>query len=451
MVKDITNTCGTQQNMAKSNLYKSPSLQDPHSPSIETLSEFHMPGLHTRRPDTQRLECSSQDSYHYDPFQPQPREQEPSYPRNNELPPAFWDSLSEIPLTRNALKELDRRNLADQSSTLESTAMTSAPAAKDGARTNNTPKSSSSPYCSAFKQHLIDHNIYTDSYIYPNGNEPPEPKNFDEIEQRLINRRPSVEKIGKTNHKTFTRMEKQATQEDEPLSTAILTIQGKSEDGQCVSGKKRFNNLVRITSVRLVDGNPDLYYGARPDQLNRQIRNDLNGFIIPSKDTSLPIIPNFFLAKKGPGGNIGVAIRQACYDGALGARAMYELRMHGRAIRIYDNNAYTITSTYVGGTLRLYAIHLGEPNKITEGRPEYFMTLLDGFDLMGNVESFKNGLNAFRNAKDWAQEQRDAAIKRANAVVERDVEVLVDSQQEVTMSQATQSSSGSSEDELAKR
>ena len=33
------------------------------------------------------------------------------YPKNCELPLAFWDGLSSIPLTKAALKELDRRNV----------------------------------------------------------------------------------------------------------------------------------------------------------------------------------------------------------------------------------------------------------------------------------------------------------------------------------------------------
>ncbi len=435
-----------------SNLYKSRSLLRLHSPSIETPNDSHMPGLHLRRPDTRRVEYSSKDSYHYDPFQPQPKEQEPSYP-DNELPPAFWDSLSKIPLTRNALKELDRRNLADQRSTLESTAMSSTSAAKDGAKTRNTAKSSSGPYDPAFEQHLIDHNIYPLGYRYPTPNLElsPKPRNLDDIKQRLKHRRSSVDKLDEVDYAAFFQMETESTQEDEPTSTIIHTIQGKIEDGRCVSGKKRFNNLALFTKVLPVSGNPDLYYGARPGQLDQQVRKDLSTLIEPSKQTALPILPNFFLAKKGPGGSLAVALRQACYDGALGARGMHKLQMFRQAHETYDNNAYTITLTYLGGTLRLYTIHLGEPNKKTEGRPEYFMTHLAGFDLMGDVESFKNGLNAFRNAKDWAQEQRDAAIKRANAVVKQDVEVLGDSQQDVTMSHATQSSSGSSEDELAKR
>ena len=31
----------------------------------------------------------------------------PAYP--TQLPPAFWDKLSEVPLTKNALRELERR------------------------------------------------------------------------------------------------------------------------------------------------------------------------------------------------------------------------------------------------------------------------------------------------------------------------------------------------------
>ena len=38
------------------------------------------------------------------------KRQKISYPKGCELPPAFWDTLSTTPLTKAALKELDRRN-----------------------------------------------------------------------------------------------------------------------------------------------------------------------------------------------------------------------------------------------------------------------------------------------------------------------------------------------------
>lgn len=56
----------------------------------------------------------------------------------------------------------------------------------------------------------------------------------------------------------------------------------------------------------------------------------------------------------------------------------------------YDNNAYTITSTYHGGTgaLKLYSTHLTP--SMSPGIPiEYRMTQLNGWDMTGNPDTFR--------------------------------------------------------------
>lgn len=78
----------------------------------------------------------------------------------------------------------------------------------------------------------------------------------------------------------------------------------------------------------LTAAKPDLYYGARPEQLDRRVRDELSGHIIPSTQDDLPIAPNFFLATKGPEGTAAVARRQVSYDGALGARGMRSLQSY---------------------------------------------------------------------------------------------------------------------------
>jgi hypothetical protein len=52
---------------------------------------------------------------------------------------------------------------------------------------------------------------------------------------------------------------------------------------------------------------------------------------------------------------------QATLDGALGARAMHKLQSYGEKEPTYDNNAYTITSTYHDGTLKIYTTHITPP------------------------------------------------------------------------------------------
>ena len=111
--------------------------------------------------------------------------------------------------------------------------------------------------------------------------------------------------------------------------SVLLIVEGEIRDAKCDSGGIPFTNLDYLTDGTLVPGNPNLYYGARPEQLDRQVRNELNNHIIPSTQDDLPIAPNFSLAAKGPDGSIAVAGRQACYDGALGARGTHSLQSYG--------------------------------------------------------------------------------------------------------------------------
>ncbi|KAB5511381.1 hypothetical protein GE09DRAFT_690409 [Coniochaeta sp. 2T2.1] len=42
------------------------------------------------------------------------------------------------------------------------------------------------------------------------------------------------------------------------------------------------------------------------------------------------------------------------------------------------------------------------------------MTQLDGWQMTGNIDTFRRGATAFRNARDLAQEHRDQSIETAN-------------------------------------
>ncbi|TAQ91567.1 hypothetical protein B7494_g89 [Chlorociboria aeruginascens] len=114
---------------------------------------------------------------------------------------------------------------------------------------------------------------------------------------------------------------------------------------------------------------------------------------------------------KHPSGATDVAKRQACYDGALGARGMHQLQSYGQDQPIYDGNAYTITATYHDGNLNMYATHI---TRSADGALEYHMTHVDGWNALGNSSTFRQAFTAFQNGRDWAQEQRDAFISAAN-------------------------------------
>jgi hypothetical protein len=223
----------------------------------------------------------------------------------------------------------------------------------------------------------------------------------------------SPSKFTEEVHEKFILADANAFKEKQIMESVISMIEGDSGDTRCIAGGMPFRNLDHLTDGTLVPGNPDRYYGARPEQLNREIRSELSGQIVPSTQHDLPIVPNFFLAAKGPDGSAAVAKRQASHDGALGARGIRSLQVYGETEPGSDNNAYTVSSIYHDGTLKMFTNH--PSNIATSGRPEYYMTQIKGWSLTGDLDTFRQGATWYRNGRDWAKEQRDDAIRMANA------------------------------------
>ncbi|OAA36096.1 hypothetical protein NOR_07702 [Metarhizium rileyi] len=354
----------------------------------------------------------------------------PSPKKRPNFPSSFYDELSDVPLTFDSLQELDRRNkirvreiktavsvnsttksllrfsrrggadlrhLRGFASSKLSSAIMDQPLSSGSSQnratqstrvtrvTNNSSRSArSSVYDKGFQQYLIDYKIYPEGYEVGNGLPTIKPSNLDSIQEALRANRASLSPS-------------QFTQE------AFQDFKSK--------------NTQPITSTKAVKPKPDLFDGAFLEDINKDVRDDpaLRPKIIPTKHHSLPVASNFFMEVKGPDGNASVAQRQACYDGAYGARAMHALQNHGKAQLEYDENAYAYSSTYhpATGTLQLYAHHVIGPAD-TGGRPGYHMTQLDTWGMTGNIDTFRHGATAFRNTRDLARRHRDHFIKAAN-------------------------------------
>lgn len=108
-----------------------------------------------------------------------------------------------------------------------------------------------------------------------------------------------------------------------------------------------------------------------------------------------------------------MAKRQAWYDGALGVRGIDSLQLYGQEDASHVTNTYTISSIYHDGTLRMYISHPSQPPSPGDQR-EYFTNQFNTWGMTGNIETFRQGATAYRNARDWAKEQREEAIRRAN-------------------------------------
>ncbi|KAL9065862.1 MAG: hypothetical protein Q9157_007333 [Trypethelium eluteriae] len=283
---------------------------------------------------------------------------------------------------------------------------------------------STGPYSRNFEQKLIDNGIFLDGYEYSDGIGEPEPANIGEIMEKLEQRRPSLSpsRFGKEEFRSFVRYDRNAKKEDEVRISVVPVIMGKVKDSRTISGGIPFGKLKSMVEVdenesgeKLTAPKPDIYHGARPEQLKKSIRQNLSSYIIPSTQEDLPIAPNHFFEVKGPGGSLSVALRQAGHDGAAGARAMHHIQSYGQDEVEHDNKAYTFSSIYHGGQLKMYAHH---PGLSEEGKTEYYMNQVNTYAMTGNINGFRAGAAAYRNSVDLAAEHRNRLIARANAVLQ---------------------------------
>ena len=220
----------------------------------------------------------------------------------------------------------------------------------------------SNPKDPNYQQKLIDGGVFPYGYKYPDGNRPPLPPNWDETNRRLAQPRPSLSPstFPEEAYQKFVDADAEAFNEDaveDSVLPAMLNAVGASSGAQ--------KNVLFTSTQPITDGialaKPDYYYGAQPEQIHPHVRNELSKHIIPSNHTHLPVVPNFFLEAKGPDGSAAVARRQACHNGAMGARAMQSLRSFGQSEPVYDNNAYTISTTYYEGQLKMYGHSVAQP------------------------------------------------------------------------------------------
>ena len=330
--------------------------------------------------------------------------------------------------------------------------------ASQSASSSKTSKSKrTNTYDPAFEQHLVDNGVCPEGYSEEEEEEA-QPQNSKDIFERLKEPRRSLSpsRFSHSDHTAFKKRNRVARGEMDVIRNVFPTILGESNVPS--SGHIEFSNMAPLTDGSIVNCKPDYYEGCRPADLNRATRQDLDNFIIPSTDTSRPCLPNFFTELKGPGGTAAVAKLQACYDGAIGARAMHHLRSYVHKETVFDNNAYTIASTYSGGSgggvLTLYATHPIAPQD-PDRSIDYRMTQLRGWLLTDNRETFREGVTAFRNARDWALDQRNMLIEKVGSMktaISRADESASGQSTEIAASQSTvglSQGSDTSVDELA--
>lgn len=204
--------------------------------------------------------------------------------------------------------------------------------------------------------------------------------------------------------------------EGDVMRTIIPTIAGHYPRPYPNGRNVIFNNMDTMTNGTKAHPKPIFYEGARPRDLHPSVASDLDSLIVPSKAGRSLVAPNLFLEAKPLWRGTAVAIRKAHLDGAYGARAMHALQNYGSEEPVYDGDAYTFTFIYnpVNAGLKIYAHHVTAP-ETPGGPPDYHMTFVKCYWMTHDLETYIQGVLAFRDIRDLAKAHRDHFIEEANS------------------------------------
>jgi hypothetical protein len=271
-----------------------------------------------------------------------------------------------------------------------------------------------STHVPAFLTHLVIHGIYPpDHDLDRNG--PLRPANYDTLLQ-VIKQERQTHIITESDYHQFSR-EAQRTIVEKGLQLMPSAFKLISPDSMFLTMPDIiFDNLELLTNNLIPRPKPDYYDGARLLDLDLQVLDEINTFVVPSVTNTYPIVPNFLIEAKGPKGNHHTATQQAMYWGAVGARAMLHLQWYKRK-KDFDNNAYAIVCKFTPTNLKIYSSHPSRNDD--KNRIEYHTTHLYSFCL-DNSDTFRDAMRGWLNIREWAQQKRDEFIQAANARVGTD-------------------------------
>lgn len=254
-------------------------------------------------------------------------------------------------------------------------------------------------------QHLHDNGIH--SVVGRN----PKPRNWDEIKDMVQQPRP-IPASYQAQFEAFLDVISEVSRGRDVVRRIYPLIAGDNDI--CSAKGCRFSNLEKLTDGSIAKVSPDYYDGANPSNVDQEILAELCTFVKPLAKKDTPVYPNFFVELKGRKYEFAKAEQRARYSGAIGSRAIHRLRSFAIAEPgiVFDGSAYTITAIYHLEALRLYAHHPVKPS-VPGGPITYQMTLIGHFAMNGDLDSFRKGVTAFRNSREWAQNRRNELIAAA--------------------------------------
>ncbi|OJD18342.1 hypothetical protein AJ78_01655 [Emergomyces pasteurianus Ep9510] len=332
--------------------------------------------------------------------QPEPPSERLSKKQQLDHSLSYWDNLSEIHLTKNAIREHDRRNNAlkqllklrkpvDRQHRRPITCLFQA---ERESRPKPIPPTDFLSDCSPGQLREIKRLSrlggpdLSDLKNYPVSMSP---GTSSSSRKRRAKSPPSSARDTKTTTKASSAAYSRNFQQ-KLIDHGIYPDGYEYPDGQIPSTPNNMEEILELlaqprpslSSSKFSDGdfrkfNDHHFFGARSEQLNHSIREALSDQIMPSTQDDFSMTPNFFLEAKGPDGSLAVATHGRHATMAPWVPAEWMLyNPTSRMNRPTITNAYILTSTYHGAQLKMYATHIGKPHA-RNSRREYFMTPIE--------------------------------------------------------------------------
>lgn len=176
-----------------------------------------------------------------------------------------------------------------------------------------------------------------------------------------------------------------------------------------------FEKLKDLIDDFIIKTQSDLYDESWSVDLDKRIWEELSFYIVSSMNTAASCLLNFFTKGKGFNDNTEVCKNQALYDDVLDACEIHKLQSYVDSGTTYDNNAYTITSTYHDDseTLIVYTIHF-TLFKDVKRFIEYHITQLRFFAMTDASDIFWQKASLLRNVRELTKEKWEELITVTN-------------------------------------
>ncbi|KAI1276827.1 hypothetical protein F5Y07DRAFT_122568 [Xylaria sp. FL0933] len=275
----------------------------------------------------------------------------------------------------------------------------------------------------------IRHNIFPPGWTLEDSSQLPEPANIKEI-------RAAIKGDSRCPHLThdLNRLKERFRNlprgnEDSIMNEVVPIILGDN-CGFFTGYNVQFTLLDSLTGNTTTMPKPDLMDGAHFQAPRQNVMDSLK--LAPTNHATVGVAPNFFLEAKSTHGPPEAALRALVLESAHGAQIIHKLQNYNKQKPVYDCNAYTFSATFYTGSLKLYVHHIGPPDE-PQQTPNYYTMHLDTFPLDSYTykNGFEDGLRAIRNLRYRAKDERERFIKEANEI---DIEMCNANEIDIEMS-----------------